>query len=45
MKNKHLIVSHPLLSNHHFFTPVNNEVAALVELAIFATVNPIILIK
>ncbi len=44
MKDINLIVRHPLLCYDDFLTAVNNEVAALIKLAVFATMHSIILI-
>jgi len=44
MKDEDLIIGHALLSNNHFFTSINNKVATLIILAIFTTVDSIILV-
>ena len=45
MKDEDLIVSHSLLSNNHLLTAVNDEVAALVKLAVFTTANSIVSVQ
>jgi hypothetical protein len=45
MKDEHLIVSHPLLRNNDFFTPIDDEIAALIVLTISATANSVILVQ
>ena len=45
VKDEDLIVSHSLLSNNHLLTAVNDEVAALVKLAVFTTANSIVSVQ
>jgi len=45
MKDIDLVVGHPLLRNDDLFTAVDDEVATLVKLTVFATVHSVILVQ
>lgn len=45
VKDEDLIVCHSLLSNNHLLTAVNDEIAALVKLAVFATANSVVSVQ
>jgi hypothetical protein len=45
VKDQDLIIGHALLSNNNFFTSIDNKVTSLIVLAIFTTVNSVILVQ
>jgi hypothetical protein len=45
VKDVDLIICHPLLGNYHFFTPIYDEIATLIKLAVFTGMNAVILVQ
>jgi len=45
VKDIDLVVGHPLLSDDDFFTAVDDKVATLIKLTVFATVHSVILVQ